>query len=103
MMLNHGLLTNKMESYLMIWARKILRKIYGPTYGNSYWRIKINQEIYNKFKPQDIAFIIKVHAQVIPIEWPGHVVRVDGIQGQSRSYWKANQEEGERKKKEDLD
>jgi len=35
-------LTNKMERALMIWGRKILRKIYGQTYKSSYWRIKIN-------------------------------------------------------------
>jgi hypothetical protein len=28
----------------MPWERKILRKIYGPTYENGHWRIKINSE-----------------------------------------------------------
>jgi len=27
-------LTNKMEIALMMWERKILRQIHGPTYGN---------------------------------------------------------------------
>jgi hypothetical protein len=62
----------------MTWGRRILRKIYGPTYGNCYWRIKVNkgfytainawvmdhsklmnQEIYNTFTSPDIT-IIKV-------------------------------------------
>lgn len=62
----------------MIWKRKILRKIYGPTYGNAYCRIKINHKIYNKLKSPDIVSIIKVHVQDIPNEWLGHAVRMDG-------------------------
>jgi hypothetical protein len=33
-------LRSKMERMLMIWERKILRKIYGPTKENGEWRIK---------------------------------------------------------------
>jgi hypothetical protein len=62
----------------MIWERKILRKIYGPTYGNGYCRLKINKKNYNKFKSPDIISIIKVHAQGIPIEWLWYAVRMDG-------------------------
>jgi hypothetical protein len=40
-------LTNKMERVLMLWERKILRKIYGPTYANGCCRRKMNQKIYN--------------------------------------------------------
>jgi hypothetical protein len=29
----------------MVFERKILRKIFGPTYENGFWRIKINQEL----------------------------------------------------------
>jgi hypothetical protein len=43
-------LTNKMERTLMMWERKILRKIYGLTYENGYWGTKMNQEICNQFK-----------------------------------------------------
>jgi hypothetical protein len=50
-----------------------LRKIYEPTYENGYWRIKMNQEIYNKFKSPNIVTAIKVHR----LEWLGHVVRMD--------------------------
>jgi hypothetical protein len=41
-----------MEKMLMTWERKILRKIYGPTYENGHWRIKINSELENKYKPK---------------------------------------------------
>jgi hypothetical protein len=67
-------LTNKMERVLWTWERKILRKLYGQTYKNGYWRIKMNQEICNKFKSPNIATVIKV----CRLEWLGHVVRMDG-------------------------
>jgi hypothetical protein len=51
-----------------------LRKIYGPTCENGSWRIKMDQEIYNKFKSLDIFTVITVHR----LEWFGHVVRMDG-------------------------
>jgi hypothetical protein len=65
---------NKMERVLMMWERKILRKIYGPTYENGCERIKMSQEIYNKFKSPYIVTVIKVHK----LEWLGYVVRMDG-------------------------
>jgi hypothetical protein len=67
-------ITNKMERVFMTWERKILRKPYGPTYENGYWRIKMNQEIYNKFKSPNTLTAIKV----CRLEWLGHVVRMDG-------------------------
>jgi hypothetical protein len=62
-----------MERVLMMWERKILRKIYGPTYENGYWRTKMNQEIYNKFKSPNTVTIIKVCG----LEWLGQA-RMDG-------------------------
>jgi hypothetical protein len=37
----------------------VMTRIHGPTYENGSWRIKINQEIYNK--SPDIVTVIKVH------------------------------------------
>ena len=34
----------------MVFERKILRKIFGPTYENGSWRIKSNQELDNLIK-----------------------------------------------------
>jgi hypothetical protein len=67
-------LTNKLEKALMTWGRKILRKIYKLTHIKCSWRIKVNQEIYDKCKSPDIATIIKVYR----LEQLGHVVRIDG-------------------------
>ena len=35
-------------------------KIYGPTRENCSWRIKMNQEMYNKFKYPDTVTVIEV-------------------------------------------
>ena len=37
--------------------RKILRKTNGPTYINGYWRTKMQQGIYKKFKTPDIVTV----------------------------------------------
>jgi hypothetical protein len=59
----------------MTWERKILRNKYGPSHDKRYWRIKINQEIYNKFKSPNSVTEIKIHI----LEWLGHVLRVGSI------------------------
>jgi hypothetical protein len=67
-------LTNKMEKMPMTWERKSLRKIYGPTYENGHWRIKINSELETKYRSQDIFCVRKVRI----LEWLGHIIRMNG-------------------------
>ena len=44
----------------MIFERKIMRKIFGPTRtDDGYWRIKTNQEISDILKEQNIIGFIK--------------------------------------------
>jgi hypothetical protein len=38
-------LKETMTHRLMVFERKILRKIFGPTYENAFWRIKTSQEL----------------------------------------------------------
>ena len=57
----------------MIWVRKIVRKIYGPTKENGQWRIKTNSELMAKYKSQDIVTVIKIRR----LEWLGHVIRMN--------------------------
>jgi hypothetical protein len=45
-------LTNTMD--LSDVRKEILTKVDGPSHDNNYWRIKINQEVYNKFKSPDL-------------------------------------------------
>jgi hypothetical protein len=44
----------------MIFERKVMRKIFGPTRSDDgYWRIKTNQEINDILKGQNINWFIK--------------------------------------------
>jgi len=43
-------------------------------YENGYWKIKLNQEIYNEFKSPDIVTVIEVRS----LEWLGDVARMVG-------------------------
>jgi len=66
----------------MTWERKVLRMIYGPTYENGHWRIKINQEMYINYKYPNILTVIKVCMLEWPVQiicrlrWFGHVRRI---------------------------
>ena len=58
---------------LMIFERKIMRKILGPTRTeDGYWRIKTNQEISDTLKGQIIIGFIKKQR----LKWFGHVERM---------------------------
>ena len=49
-----------MINKLMIFERKIIRKIFGPTRpDDGYWRIKSNHEISDILKGQNITGFIK--------------------------------------------
>jgi hypothetical protein len=62
-----------MINELMIFERKIMRKIYGPTRTeDGYWRIKTNQEINDILKGENIiGFIKKQRLNLL-----GHVERM---------------------------
>jgi len=62
-----------MINELMIFERKITRKIYGPTRTeDGYWRIKTNQEINDILKGENIIGFIKKQR----LNWLGHVERM---------------------------
>ena len=63
-------LKENMTNQLMIFERKIMRKMFGPTTG--YWRIKTNQEINYILKGQNIIGLIKKQI----LNWLGHVERM---------------------------
>ena len=57
----------------MIFERKIMRKIVGPTrLEDGYWRIKTNQEINDIIKGQNIIGFIRKQR----LNWLGHVERM---------------------------
>jgi len=62
-----------MTNKLMTFERKIMRKIFGPTWtDDGYWRIKTNQEINDILKGQNIIEFIKKQR----LNWLGHVERM---------------------------
>ena len=54
---------------LMVFERNILGKIFGPTYENGLWRIKINQEL-------DIVIKHKNFARAQRLGWYGDIERM---------------------------
>jgi len=75
-----------MANKLMIFGRKIMRKIFGPTRtDDGYWRIKTNQEINDIIKGQNIIGFIKKQK----LNWLGHVERMaEGNIVQKIKRWK---------------
>ena len=59
---------NKLKTF----ERNIVRKIFGSTRTDDYWRIKTKQEINDMFKGQNIIGLIKKQR----LNWLGHVERM---------------------------
>ena len=56
---------------LMDFERKILRKIFGPTYENGSWRIKTDQKLDKLIKHKNIINFARVQR----LGWYGHIER----------------------------
>ena len=56
----------------MVFERKILRKIFGPTYENGSWRIKTNQELDKIIKNKNIMNFARAQR----LGWSGHIERM---------------------------
>jgi len=54
---------------LLVFERKILRRIFGPTKENQIWRIKTNEELDKLIKHK----IIFNHIKAQRLSWFGHV------------------------------
>ena len=57
---------------LLVFERKILSRIFGPTKENQIWRVKTNEELDKLIKHKNIINYIK--AQIL--SWFGHVQRM---------------------------
>lgn len=66
-------LSERAIKILNAWERKVLRKIFGPTYEQGFWRIKTNAELYELYKDINIVVDIKLRR----LEWLGHVARME--------------------------
>ena len=58
------------QNRLLVFERRVLRKIYGPTQdSDGAWRIKTNEELENIIKKKDIVRFIKsqrLHTTINP-------------------------------------
>jgi len=57
---------------LLVFERKILRLIFGPTKENQIWRVKTNKELDKLIKHKNIITYIKAHR----LSWFCHVQRM---------------------------
>jgi hypothetical protein len=57
---------------LMVFDRKVLRKIFGPNNENGIWRIKTNQELDKIIKHKNIINFIGAQR----LGWIGHIERM---------------------------
>jgi hypothetical protein len=59
---------------LLVFERKILRKIFGPKNKNIIWRINPNQELDEIIKHKNITNFIRAQR----LSWVGHIERMKG-------------------------
>ena len=66
-------LTKKEEQALLIFERKIFRRICGPKYENGEWKSRTNRELEEMSKGENIVKWIKGQR----ISWLGHLGRME--------------------------
>ena len=66
-------LTKKEEQALLIFERKIFRRMYGPKYENGEWKSRTNRELEEMSKGENIVKWIKGQR----ISWLGHPERME--------------------------
>ena len=66
-------LTKKEEKALLIFRKKIFRRIYGPKYENGEWKSRTNRELGEMSKGENIVKWIKGQS----IRWLGHLERME--------------------------
>ena len=66
-------MTKKEEQVLLIFERKMYRRIYGPKYENGEWKCRPNRELGEMSKGENIVKWIKGQR----ISWLGHLERME--------------------------
>jgi len=66
-------LTKREEKALLIFERKIFRRIYGPKYENGEWKSRTNRELEEMRKGENVVKWIKGQS----ISWLGHLERME--------------------------
>jgi len=66
-------MTKKEEQALLIFERKMFRRIYGPKYDDGEWKSRMNRELEDLSKGEIIVKWIKRKS----ISWLGHLERME--------------------------
>src|SRR5215475_5761086 len=66
-------MTKKEEKALLIFERKIFRRIYGPQYEDGEWKSRTNRELEELNKGENIVEMIKEQR----ISWLGHLEKME--------------------------
>ena len=66
-------MTEREEQAVLIFGRKIFRRIYGAKYGNGEWKSRTNRELEEMGKGENIVKWIKGKW----ISWLGHLDRME--------------------------
>jgi hypothetical protein len=66
-------MTRKEEQDVLVFERKIFRRIYGPKYKNGEWKFRTNRELEEMSKGENIVKWINGQR----ISWLGHLERVE--------------------------
>ena len=66
-------MTKKEEQALLIFEREIFRRIYGPKCENGEWKSRMNRELEEVSKGENIVKLIKGQR----ISWLGHLERME--------------------------
>jgi hypothetical protein len=83
---------------LMVFERKVLRKIFGPTNENGIWRMKTNQELDKIIKHKSIINFIRAQR----LGWLGHVEDARNKNGQGNIHLETHFKKASRKTKDTL-
>ena len=65
--------TKREEQAMLIFGRKIFRRMYGPKYENEEWKSRTNRELEEMSKGENIVKWIKGQR----IRWLGHLERME--------------------------
>ena len=63
-------MSNAAELHLVVFERKILRRIYGLICEGVTWRSRYNEELYRLYDEADLVTTVRITR----LRWAGHIV-----------------------------
>ena len=87
-------LTENIKQKLLVFERKILRRIFGPTQKASrQWRLKTNEELEKAFNNENIARYIKYKPYAIRLKGRPRVMWEDDVRNDLRKMGVTNRKQ----------